>query len=69
LGLVAVGVVISDPMESLVALYYLPRDFLFLGVRSVALRGGFELTTTNKLWDVGDLVDLWEAEEMAEKAA
>jgi len=42
-GLVAVGVVISDSMESMVALHHLPRDFLFLGVRGVALRGRFKL--------------------------
>jgi hypothetical protein len=45
---VAVGVVISDPMESVVALHYLPWDFLFLGVRGVALRRGFKLTHYRK---------------------
>jgi hypothetical protein len=44
-GLVAAGVAISDFVESMVALHHLPGDFLFLGVRSVELRGGFKLTT------------------------
>jgi hypothetical protein len=44
LGLVAVVVLIPDPLESVVALPYLPWDFLFLGLRGVALRGGFKLT-------------------------
>jgi len=44
LGLLAVGVVISDSVESLVGLHHLARDFLFFGIWSIELRGGFQLT-------------------------
>ena len=43
-GLVAVGVVISDSMESMVALHYFRRDFLPLGVRYITKRRKFKLT-------------------------
>jgi hypothetical protein len=42
----AVGVVISDSMESLVALHYFPSDFLFLGSWVTAKRRKFKLTHT-----------------------
>jgi hypothetical protein len=44
LGLVAIGVVISHSVESLVALPHLSRDFLFFGGRSAALPGRLKLT-------------------------
>jgi hypothetical protein len=51
-GLVAVGVVISDSVESLVGLHHLGRDFLFFGVWSIDLRGGFKLTHHQKVSEV-----------------
>jgi hypothetical protein len=42
-GLVAVGVVISDSMEPM-ALHYFRRDFLLLGVRYITKRRKFKLT-------------------------
>ena len=44
MGLVAVGVAISDSMEPLVALYYIYWDFLLFDVWTITKRRKFQLT-------------------------
>ncbi len=54
--------------EAAVALHYFAYNFIKIH-RSLRVTPAMEAGATDRLWEVSDLVDLWEREEHSSRAA